>query len=193
MEAVHSSSGVRCRPSVVLAVAILAAALTAAIGAVIGADRSARAQEATDAAPSLFVPIDAYRTWDSRIGIDGHAAKHSRTVDNLGVPARLHPSLVIAGPNPPPVPDDAVAVSFNVTVTDTEGAGFAQVDVFGGADGSTSTVNWNGPGQTVSNSGVVGLVNVDDAGNLFEVYIGGDSEAKTHLVVDITGYFVQPA
>jgi len=85
------------------------------------------------------------------------------------------------------------AALLNITVTETEGAGFLRVNqtpVGGGdpvagdyrPDLETSNVNWSQEGQTLANlafTGVGGETGVD-------IYCGGAGRA--HVVVDLQGY-----
>jgi hypothetical protein len=82
--------------------------------------------------------------------------------------------------------DFLVAAYVNVTITETEGAGFLRVT---GADSSgqkpvppTSNINWSTAGQTIAN---LALTTVGSE-NGIEVFAGGTG--RTHLVVDIMGY-----
>ena len=91
------------------------------------------------------------------------------------------------------VPDEErflVSVFLNVTVTETEGAGFLRVfatDPSGTiAPPETSNVNWYGDGQTLANFVLSGV------GPEFgvEIYCGG--AGRTHLIVDVQGYVAFP-
>jgi len=87
------------------------------------------------------------------------------------------------------VPDEdrfLLAVFVNVTITQTEGAGFLLVT---GADASgerpfpeASNINWAQSGQTIAN---VALTSV---GSEFGVEIFARGDGKTHLIVDVQGY-----
>ena len=88
------------------------------------------------------------------------------------------------------IPDEATAVAFNVTVTQTEGAGYVQISPPGTAFGETSTINWTGPDQTVANGGNVLLYEGDFFENNLVFHLGGSGGAGTHVIIDITGYYV---
>ena len=87
------------------------------------------------------------------------------------------------------VPDEdrfLLAAFVNVTITQTEGAGFL---VVAGADSSgqrpfpeASNINWAQSGQTIAN---VALTSV---GSEFGVEIFARGEGRTHLIVDVQGY-----
>ena len=92
----------------------------------------------------------------------------------ITVPVAGRPNL----PDPPPI-----AVAGTLTATETSGGGFAQVFPTGGttAAGSTSTLNWNGPGRTQAVATIVGAPR--GSVSLFT------SDAH-QLIYDITGYFI---
>ncbi len=73
----------------------------------------------------------------------------------------------------------------NVTLTETEGAGYVLAWGGGGEDPvapPTSTANWFGPGQTVANLAVCRV----GGEATFALASGGNG--RTHLVVDVLGY-----
>lgn len=78
------------------------------------------------------------------------------------------------------------AAFVNVTITETEGAGFLRVN---GSDLSgeqpvpqTSNINWSGANQTLAN---LALTTVGGE-NGIEVFAGGTG--RTHVIVDVMGY-----
>jgi hypothetical protein len=87
------------------------------------------------------------------------------------------------------VPDETrflMAAFLNVTITDTEGAGFLRVN---GTDSSgerpvpaTSNVNWSQNGQTLAN---LVLTSVGSEAGV-DIFAGGGG--RTHVVVDVQGY-----
>jgi hypothetical protein len=93
------------------------------------------------------------------------------------------------------VPDEdrfVLAAFVNVTITQTEGAGFLVVT---GADSSgerpfpeASNINWAQSGQTIAN---VALTSVGSESGI-EIFARG--EGRTHLIVDVQGYvpFIGP-
>ena len=83
------------------------------------------------------------------------------------------------------VPDDAIAVSGNLTVTGQTSGGYVTLGPIVGPVPSTSTVNVP-KGDTRANGVIVPL---DRNGRLEAVY-RGTSGATTNLVFDVTGYFV---
>lgn len=134
--------------------------------------------------PGSFVPIDPVRVFDSRqdaypeSGVLG--PNESKTIS-------VADGRDLAGDitSPDAVPEGATAVAFNVTVTGTTGPNFVSV-VPGDAPGyTTSSINWSGPDQSLANGSIVKL---DD---MRQVRIfGGDQTGSTHVVFDITGYYV---
>jgi hypothetical protein len=87
------------------------------------------------------------------------------------------------------VPDETrflMAAFLNVTITETEGAGFLRVS---GTDSSgerpvpiTSNINWSQNGQTLAN---LVLTSVGSESGV-DVFAGGGG--RTHVVVDVQGY-----
>lgn len=70
----------------------------------------------------------------------------------------------------------------NVTVTETEGAGFFRLAAEFEDPPATSNVNWWGPGQTLAN---MAMITVTPTGG-FVVQGGGSGRA--HLIIDVLGY-----
>lgn len=179
--------------------AVVAVAL-AVTGVVIGPQLGALAQTdvASDTAIStgprtVFVPISAYRAYDSRddsLGkIDsaqaGDIGRNQRPVF-AGFEDQRGPDLFDS------VAGDVVAVAYNVQAIQTEGRGFMHVDGFGTADGSASTLVWDRTGQRVSNSGVALMTSAFDFPDALGVFVGGLG-GKTHVIIDITGFYVDAA
>lgn len=138
------------------------------------------AQVAAPAATNGFVPISAYRTYDSRSDPDESGKifiKEQRFVDA---------ALNLQGVEQ--IPDEATAVTFNVTVTDTQGWGFVQVVPPETTLGETSTVNWTEDGQTIANSGSTTLYAGPLENNLLFHVDGAGGGA--HVIIDITGYYL---
>jgi hypothetical protein len=82
------------------------------------------------------------------------------------------------------VPDDAVAVSGNLTVVGQSAAGFVSLGPVVGTRPSTSTINM--PVGDVRANGVI--VPLDRAGRLEAVYRAAPG-SRTDLLFDVTGYF----
>ena len=142
----------------------------------------APAASAQPAPASGFVPITGYRSYDSRVDPDESGKiflQEQRFVDV---------ALDLDGNER--IPDEATAVAFNVTVTQTESAGYVQISPPGTAFGETSTVNWTGPDQTVANGGNVLLYEGEIFENNLVFHLGGAGGAGAHVIIDITGYYV---
>lgn len=141
----------------------------------------AAVQAAAAGQPSAFVPIASYRAYDSRLDADESGkifVQEQRFVD-----------VAVDLDGVERIPDEATAVSFNVTVTETEGAGFVQVSPPGNEFGDTSTVNWTGPAQTVANGGDALMYEGPIFENNVVFHVDGDG-AGAHVIIDITGYYV---
>lgn len=173
--------------SALIACGLLVGAIAAPI--VSGTQRHEPVAEASASDASVFVPIESYRAVDTRL--QGTRTKLGRsaddpTLDGFGVATGVRFDLE----SDARIPANAVAVTYNVTVTETEGAGFVQIDGWAFATGGTSTVNWSGPGETVANSGVARLTSAFGEPAQVGIYVGGASGAQTHVVLDITGYYL---
>lgn len=92
------------------------------------------------------------------------------------------------------VPDGANAVTFAIQVTATTGSGYVEVTSRPDDFGLSSTVSWLGADQRESSSGVVGLIELFSGDDGFYVFFdGGDDLPRGHVVLDVTGYFVDLA
>lgn len=134
--------------------------------------------------PSVFVPIPPFRTYDSRDWDE----KMPSGAWVQGLAGSVFDGETFG------VPLDATAVTFNVTAVDTENRGYIQIYNEEGTEaGDTSTVNWTQTGQNIANSGTVALSKYDDGTGKavdFWAYVGGPPNAKTHILIDITGYYI---
>lgn len=140
-------------------------------------------------APANFVPIQAFRAYDSRNDtvngkIDGDQA------GDVGRNQRPIWALGINETGEQLIPSNASAVTYAVSVVQTEAAGFIEIDGFFYADGKQATIVWNGPGARLSNSGVALLSSAFDELGFLGAYVEGAPGAKTHVIIDITGYYV---
>jgi len=108
-----------------------------------------------------------------------------RAVDTRQTSGPVQPTspLTIDIPGPAGVgAQDVVAVAYNLTVTGTQGSGFAVAYPAADTQPASSTVNWTGPNQTVANS-FVGAV--DDL--QLNVAVAG---TPADIVLDVMGYYV---
>jgi hypothetical protein len=132
----------------------------------------------TQAAPpggALFTLLTPIRIYDSRI-------------DDvpLGRAKLASGNTVIVTVTVPDEPRSLLAAFLNVTITQTEGAGFVRVS---GTDSSgslplptTSNINWSQSGQTVANLALTSV------GSEFGVDIFAGGAGRTHVIVDVQGY-----
>ncbi len=127
----------------------------------------------------VFVPINPFRTYDSRNSQFGSLkAGFIRTFE-----------VWTLEDDTPAIPSSAVAVTYNLTATETVGAGYlavfpADIDWPG-----NSSINWTASGVTLANGGVVAVANTGGLVAAISVY-NGLSSPQTHFVVDITGYYI---
>ena len=139
-----------------------------------GAGAPSTAVGVTPVAPptgAVFVPSAPIRAYDSRNTGGALAKDQSRVVD-----------VKVAG-----YPAGTVAIAYNVTVTDTVGAGWLAVTP-GDATGAptASTINWDSPNATLANGYVVG---VSPAGAV-RVVAGGHVGSGTQFVIDVVGFYI---
>ncbi len=121
-----------------------------------------------------FFPLDPGRIMDTRstvlTGLSGQfSVDVPRTLDtdgHWGVPA------------------GASAVTGNLTVTGQTAAGYVSITPTSNANPTTSTINFP-TGDTRANGVTVPL----SSGNMSLVYKAGSTGKKTHLILDLTGYF----
>lgn len=127
-----------------------------------------------DPPDTTYRTITPVRLLDTRSGNPSGATKLSHAKPM---------SFAIAGRGG--VPDDAIAITGNLTVTGQTAAGYVTLGPIVGTDPATSTINVP-KGDTRANGVIVPL---DRAGKLEAVYRATSGHA-THLVLDVTGYFV---
>ncbi len=84
------------------------------------------------------------------------------------------------------VPAGSTAVTANVTVVDTVGAGFVTLNPGGTSTAVTAGINWSATGQILNNGQSITL----DVNRQVTLVCGGGTGASTHLVVDVTGYYL---
>ena len=124
---------------------------------------------------STWVPIEPVRALDTRvpIGLSGRfSSKVPRTFCITGCV---------------PVPDDAVAVTGNLTVTGQTTAGYVFLGPVPISNPTSSTLNFPLNDTRANNV----TVRLDDNGNLTAVFVGASGAARANLIFDITGYFVK--
>ncbi|MEX1171050.1 MAG: glycosyl hydrolase family 18 protein, partial [Chloroflexota bacterium] len=82
------------------------------------------------------------------------------------------------------IPSDAVAITGNLTVTGATSAGYVSIGASMVAKPSTSTINF-AKGQTVAN----GLTLRIGSGGKVSAVFDGAAGSRTHLVLDVTGFY----
>lgn len=116
----------------------------------------------------LFHPMDPYREVDTRTWPD-----IPKVPSGYEVLATHDLQAPIAVP-----PEGIEAFALNVTATDNDGAGFVSVYPCDEGFTGTSTLNLNGPGETVPNAATAAT---------YDVCVG--TSVDTHLIVDIFGWY----
>jgi hypothetical protein len=133
----------------------------AAIGGVLASTPVGPAHAQVPVQGTLLL-IEPYRLYDSR---EVQPAKHATgTAFNLIIPAS----------------DEHEGTLLNLTVTETEGAGFVRLGREAVNPPPTSNVNWFADGQTLAN---FAFLNV--AGGV-TVQVGGNG--RTHILLDVFGF-----
>jgi len=134
----------------------------------------------------VFVPVDPYRTYDSRNYSDGYLTFDEAVV--FDVLTNEAGAAII--------PAEAVAVTYNLTVANTTGGG-GYLAIFPGDAPewpATSAINWSFAGTVIANGGTVGIgtysgPNGTIPGSLV-VGLGGAATVGTDFILDITGYYI---
>jgi hypothetical protein len=143
--------------------------------------------------PSSFVPISPVRVLDTRLnaGLTGALVSDTpRLLDVTGSIPVVNPGNVIGVGSP--VPDGATSIVANVTGVGPTTVGFVSVRP-GTATGkpTTSSLNFDTPGQIVPNSVTVELPTTGaNAGQVQLWFKGTGATASTDLLIDIVGYYV---
>ena len=129
----------------------------------------------------VFVPINPYRTIDSRDYGDGYLLPGEE----------VYFEVLTNGQGVPQIPAEAVAVTFNLTATNTTGGGgylsILPADINWPGN---SSINWSANGTTIANSGTVALGNYDAPGQLAVLHGPGGRPGGVDYIVDITGYYI---
>jgi hypothetical protein len=123
---------------------------------------------------STYIPVAPVRALDTRL-YNGEGRFYS------------HQAMTFCVTGCVPVPDDAVAVTGNLTVTGQSTAGYVFLGPTPVDNPRSSTLNFP-LHDTRANNVTVGL---DSNGNLSATFVGSTSSASTDLIFDITGYFVR--
>jgi hypothetical protein len=119
-----------------------------------------------------FHPVNPTRVFDSRTPAGGAA------LIQPGVAGQKTVSLAVA------VPAGAKAACFSLTATTTQGnSGYAAAIPGGSVWNNTSNINWSTPNDNVATFAIVGV----NAARQIILYVG---ENATHLIVDVTGYWL---
>lgn len=131
-------------------------------------------------APSAgrFSALDPVRAYDSRVDDPSGPIAGGQVFSN---------SLSVNG-----VPEEAVAVAFNLTETGTTGSGYLTVTPgFLGSPPVASTINWWRANQTIANGTVVAVAGKSTGAMKYSptsvnTFAGGGS---TQYIMDVAGYF----
>jgi len=137
----------------------------------------------TDTAGS-FHAIDPIRSFDSRWSANTRLTNGTSML--VSVADGHDPSGGVTAANVVPV--GSTAVAYNVTVTQTAGAGFLSITpgtpTAPSVPATTSSINWSSDGANLANGLVVKL----DASRQIRVRCGGGG--STDVVIDVMGYYL---
>ena len=127
----------------------------------------------------VFVPINPYRTFDSRQYQEGFMFGGDE----------IYFDVLTDAASTPMIPAEAVAVTYNLAITNSTGSGFmalypADINWPGNA-----SINWMTTGTTLSNGGTTAIGFLDAPGQI-AVYVGPELLIGTDFVLDITGYYI---
>jgi hypothetical protein len=82
------------------------------------------------------------------------------------------------------VPAGATAIAYNLTIAETQNAGFLAVYPANEATFKASSINWDRSGQLLANAAIVQISSARQA----KVSVGGGG--STHYLIDVTGYYL---
>ena len=158
----------------------------------------------TASAPSQFVAIDAYRAIDTRESDAGRPTagdiqKFPGTAAGTARPdGRVEKGtfLLELGTDldgVQQIPNEAVAVTYTVTVAATTRTGFLSIGGIGEFTANTAALAWVGGGQRETNSSTTATFDSfeDSSGDELVVFqVDGEGDVATHVIIDVTGYYV---
>jgi hypothetical protein len=136
---------------------------------------------ASDPTGAKYHPLAPTRILDSRDGTGGLSGTFSAYV------ARTFQVTGAGG-----VPVGAVAVTGNLTVTQQSAAGYLFMGPIAANNPTSSTLNFP-VGDNRANAATVALGTGGALGTLSITYVAGPANATTHVVFDVTGYFMPAA
>jgi hypothetical protein len=162
---------------------------TAAAGAAVGSVALSQTASADEHTPLEFIAITPTRVYDSRLDMGDTEDGRISTGDRRLVPVRdgRH-AFTGAITTTNLVPAGARAISYNVTVVDTQAAidGYLYVAPSTANEVFASTINW--PRDLLGSLANGTQVLLGDDREL-RVFCGG-SGASTHFIIDINGYYM---
>ena len=136
--------------------------------------------------PTLsLTPVTPFRVVDTRFArFGGRIAKGGSRSFKLvnSIDTGTGASLTLA------VPAGTKAVAYNLTVTGTEGSGWAAILPGKNTAVTASAINWTGANQTLANGGIVALGTGANE-RYITIVVGGSSAAKANFILDITGLY----
>ena len=129
-------------------------------------------------APSLNLLSAPFRVYDSRAGQPNPSGSPKGGLVLGNAPRAINCA--------PAVPAPASAILFNLTITETVGAGSLLVWAAGQTEPLASSINWTARDQVVANSVTSGC---DDSQAVQVVVSSGVAGSSTQFVLDVIGYY----
>jgi hypothetical protein len=142
-------------------------------------------QTGVNTTDTKFVEIEPARAFDSRQpGYTGRGLFQPNSSKMIFIGNGHDAGGAVTRPDI--VPAGATAIAYNITVTGATGPNFVAVTPGNVGSFTTSAINFNGTADVAN----AGIVSIDDARQI-RVW-NGDQLGSTHVIIDITGYFVRP-
>ena len=158
--------------------------VVALLGAAVGVAAGVSTSPLTDAAGSVYIPLAPSRVLDTRppspTGLSGPLTPYSPKTVQITDRFPAEPTKN--------VPAGALGITANLTVTAPTALGYVSLTPVPVVIPSTSTLNFSA-GQTIANAVTAQL----GPGGTISLTYGAGAGATTHVILDITGYFMAGA
>jgi hypothetical protein len=129
-----------------------------------------------------FHPINPIRVYDSR---QTAYTPNGRLARNTNIVVSVKDARTAAGAvaTADAVPPGAVAIAYNLTVTQPQGGNFLSIAPGDATSFTASAINFNGSAD-IANGGIVKV----DGSRQVKIFCG-DQLGSTHVILDVTGYY----
>jgi hypothetical protein len=136
---------------------------------------------ASEASAGVFVAVDPFRAYDSRVVTNGRLGKGENVVVDCSDALKNDGTVDVADA----LPAGATAIVYNLTAVNTGGRGYLQVAPGDATSTAASAINWSSAGLTIANGSTVKL----DGSRQVKVFCGGPAGAAADFIIDIVGYY----